>query len=85
MAKEPLAVQEKTSLFKGIARLKRHHQFLFGVIITLGLVSFWEGYATLLEHYFLAVTGNIGAWILTMLGLLILLSSDHFARLLSKK
>jgi hypothetical protein len=67
-------------LFRGINRLKHHHQFIFAIVIAIGIISFWHGMTTLLDATLLARSREFGAMVLILFGLLLLLSSHYFTR-----
>jgi len=60
-------------MFKKLSKVKKHHQFIYALIIGISVISIWRGIWMLLDIYLLPNNPATSATIPLVLGIIILL------------
>ena len=64
-------------MFKTLKTLEKHHQFMYSLIIAIGIVGIWRGIWLLLDLYLFKQNETISAIVSLTLGILILAITHH--------
>ncbi len=60
------------------ARMKKHHQIVFAILIAFAVIAFWRGVWGLMDEYLLPNNYQLSLWIGLAIGLVILIAT-HYA------
>jgi hypothetical protein len=64
-------------MFKKLNKLKKHHQFLYSLVIATAIIGIWRGLWMLLDLYLFPKNEALSASVSLIIGILILAGTHH--------